>query len=80
VNVVTATATAVDSFRCSTAGAVGGAGAVAGAATGVLLSVGVVVAGQFHDQLHAHEQLHAWLYVQLVVVPSGRVQFQVQVH
>jgi hypothetical protein len=76
-NVVIATAVADDSFRWSTAGLLSGAGAAAGAAAGVLLLVGV---GQFHDQLQAHEQLQAWLYVQLVVVPSGRVQFQVHVH
>jgi hypothetical protein len=30
--------------------------------------------------VHAQEQPHAWLYVQLVVVPSGRAHVHVQVH
>jgi hypothetical protein len=39
-----------------------------------------VPAGQFQVQIQFQVQLHGWLYVQLVVQPSPRVQTHVQVH
>jgi hypothetical protein len=90
VNVVNATAVADDSFVWLTVGFEGGggtwdgwaAGWAAGGAAGSAAAWVVlgVDAGELQDQLHAHEQLHAWLCVNVVVVPSGRVQVQVHVH